>query len=84
MDLQFFLAQLENGVENVSEEYNEGYDDVLQSVAYAIRSEEIKSLGELESIIEQMIESADECSGEYNEGYKDAVDRCKKSLMICA
>lgn len=82
--LEFFILQLEEGTENISEEYNEGYDDVLQSIAYAIRSEDIKSLDELDSLIEQMNSYSEDYSGEYKKGYEDAIDRCEKSLRICA
>jgi uncharacterized phage infection (PIP) family protein YhgE len=82
--LEFFIIQLEEGAENISEEYNEGYDDMLQSIAYAIRSEDIRSLNELDSLIEQMNSEAEDYAGEYRKGYKDAIDRCKESLRICA
>jgi hypothetical protein len=82
--LEFFILQLEEGTENISEEYNEGYDDVLQSIAYAIRSEDIKSLDELDSLIEQMDSYSEDYSGEYKKGYEDAINRCEKSLRICA
>ena len=82
--LEFFILQLEEGTENISEEYNEGYDDVLQSIAYAIRSEDIKSLDELDYLIDQIYSESEDYSGEYKKGYEDAIDRCEKSLRICA
>lgn len=82
--LEFFLLNLEEGAENISEEYKEGYDYVLQSIAYAIRSEEIKSLDELDYLIDQMHSESEDYSGGYKEGYEDAINRCAKSLRICA
>jgi hypothetical protein len=73
--LNHFLALLENGVENRTKDYNEGYDDVLQSISYAIQSGDVKNFSELDELINQMDAYAENFDGEFGAGYQDAVVR---------
>ena len=83
--MQFFIESLEHksAPSECTEEYNEGYADVIDSVLYAIRSGDIKNIRDLDDVLlhiscARLIESA----GEFGAGYQAAVDYCLKQFQL--
>ncbi len=81
---QFFIESLEHKSTPLgyTEDYNEGYADVIESIHYAISSGDVKSLSELDSLINQCDAYVDDFSGDFKDGYKDAVDYCLKQFQV--
>ncbi len=81
---QFFIESLEHKStpSGRTEDYNEGYADVIDSVLYTIRSGDAKNIRELDDLINQMDAFAGDFSGEFGTGYQDAVNYCLKQFSV--
>jgi hypothetical protein len=82
--LDFFSSYLEEfHIRTESEEYNEGYNEIIQEIHYGIRSKSIKSLNDLIEYINQYDAFIEDYNGEeYKRGSQDAINRCIKYLAI--
>ena len=81
---QFFIESLEHNStpSGRTEDYNEGYADVIDSILYAIRSGDVKSIRDLDELINQMDAYAGDFDGEFGVGYQDAVNYCLKQFIV--
>ena len=80
---QFFIESLEHNSTppGRTEDYNEGYADVIDSILYAIRSGDVKNIRDLDKLINQMDAYAEDNEpGDYARGYQDAVNVCLTAL----
>ena len=80
---QFFIESLEHNSTPTgrTEDYNEGYADVIDSILYAIRSGDVKNIRDLDKLINQMDAYAEDNEpGDYARGYQDAVNVCLTAL----
>lgn len=84
--MQFFIESLEHksAPSECTEEYSEGYADVIDSVLYAIRSGDIKNLLKLSSVLLQMSTFSGDYEGEFGAGYQAAIDYCLKQFEVSA
>ena len=81
---QFFIESLEHNStpSGRTEDYNEGYADVIDSILYAIRSGDVKNIRDLDELINQMDAYAGDFDGEFGVGYQDAVNYCLKQFIV--
>ena len=81
---QFFIESIEHKStpSGRTEDYNEGYAEVIEGVHYAIRSGDVKRISELDFLINQFDSYVDDYSGEFRDGYQDAVNYCLKQLLL--
>jgi hypothetical protein len=82
--IQFFIEALEHKStpSGRTEDYNEGYADVIDSILYAIRSGDVKNIRDLDELINHMDAFAEDFDGEFGVGYQDAVNYCLKHLLL--
>ena len=80
---QFFIESLEHNFtpSGRTEDYNEGYADVIDSILYAIRSGDVKNIRDLDELINQMDAYGGDFDGEFGVGYQDAVNYCLKQFI---
>ena len=67
-----------------TEEYNEGYADVIDSILYAIRSGDVKNIRALDELIHQTDAFSEDFDGDFGDGYKDASAFCVRQLSLHA
>ena len=83
--MQFFIESLEHksAPSECTEEYSEGYADVIDSVLYAIRSGDIKNIRDLDDVLLHIsCTHSVESAGEFGAGYQAAVDYCLKQFQL--
>lgn len=80
---QFFIETLEHKStpSGRTEDYNEGYADVIDSILYAIRSGDVKNIRDLDELMNHMDAFAEDFDGEFGEGYQDAVNYCLEQFI---
>ena len=81
---QFFIESLEHNSapSGRTEDYNEGYADVIDSILYAIRSGDVKNILALAELVNQIDVYAGDFAGEFGVGYQDAANYCLKQFSM--